>query len=311
MNAKHVIVSGGFDDLRSRHLRFLEEAAKLGELTVVLWPDETLQALMGKPPKFPLPERGYFLNAVRWVSRVIELRAPVDPDAFPTMSGVRPDIWVDGECRANGARRAFCQQQGIEYRVLPAAQMDGFPDPTALPRSADLQSAVSQVCNLQTAAAPSAPSRLQIGDTAECNSALPKQRKKVVVTGCYDWFHSGHVRFFEEVSAYGDLYVIVGHDANIRLLKGEGHPLVSQKERRYVCGSIKYVKQALISTGEGWLDADPEIQRLKPDIYAVNEDGDKGGKREYCDKLGIEYLVLKRTPAPGLPKRSSTDLRGF
>ena len=76
-------------------------------------------------------------------------------------------------------------------------------------------------------------------------------------------------------------------------------------------GSIKYVKQALISSGEGWLDADPEIRRLQPDIYAVNEDGDKGGKREYCASRGIEYIVLKRTPAPGLPRRSSTDLRGY
>jgi hypothetical protein len=25
----------------------------------------------------------------------------------------------------------------------------------------------------------------------------------------------------------------------------------------------------------------------------------------------MEYLVLKRLPAPGLPGRSSTDLRGF
>ena len=90
-----------------------------------------------------------------------------------------------------------------------------------------------------------------------------------------------------------------------------GHPLLPQEERRYVVGSIKYVKQALISSGDGWMDADPEIQRLKPDIYAVNEDGDTGGKREYCKKNGIEYLVLKRIPAPGLPKRTSTDLRGF
>jgi hypothetical protein len=76
-------------------------------------------------------------------------------------------------------------------------------------------------------------------------------------------------------------------------------------------GSIKFVKQVLISSGSGWLDAEPEIQRIKPDIYAVNEDGDRGGKREYCAKLGIEYLVLKRAPATGLPKRTSTDLRGF
>ena len=127
----------------------------------------------------------------------------------------------------------------------------------------------------------------------------PSARKKVLVTGCYDWVHSGHVRFFEEVSAYGDLYVIVGHDANIRLLKGPGHPLFPQAERRYVVGAIRHVTQALIATGDGWVDAEPEIRRLKPDIYAVNEDGDRGGKREYCAKLGIEYLVLKRTPAPG------------
>src|SRR5205823_5241259 len=92
-------------------------------------------------------------------------------------------------------------------------------------------------------------------------------RKKVVVTGCYDWVHSGHVRFFEEVSAYGDLHVIVGHDANIRLLKGPGHPLLPQSERWFLVASIRYVAEAMVASGEGWLDADPEIQRLKPNIY--------------------------------------------
>jgi glycerol-3-phosphate cytidylyltransferase-like family protein len=119
------------------------------------------------------------------------------------------------------------------------------------------------------------------------------------------------VRFTEEASAYGDLYVCLGNDVNVCQLKGPGHPLLSQDERRYVVGSIKYVKQTVISTGSGWLDADPEIRRIQPDIYVVNEDGDRGGKREYCQQLGMEYLVLKRTPAPGLPPRSSTALRGF
>ena len=39
---------------------------------MLLWPDATLQKLTGKAPKFPLAERQYFLNAVRYVSRVIE-----------------------------------------------------------------------------------------------------------------------------------------------------------------------------------------------------------------------------------------------
>jgi cytidyltransferase-like protein len=268
---KKVAVSGAFDDVRSRDLRFLEEAAKVGEVTVWLWSDEAIQKFTGKAPKFPLAERLYFLNAVRYISGVEESAPNTSADELP--AGISADIWVDCESSTNPTRAEFCKRNGITYRVIKSEEMNGFPEPPPMPGA--------------------------VG------------RKKVVATGCYDWFHSGHVRFCEEVSSYGDLYVIVGHDANIRLLKGEGHPLLSQEERRYVVGSIKYVKQALISTGDGWLDADPEIKRLKPDIYAVNEDGDKGGKREYCEKNGIEYLVLQRTPAPGLPKRSSTDLRGF
>ncbi len=270
---KQIIVSGGFDDIRSRQLRLLEEAAKLGVVNILLWPDQMLQTFTGKVPIFSLSERLYLLNAVRFVGRVISPGELFNPDLLPAGSGSPPAVWVDDETTANAARQKFCDQSGFTYRVFDTDELKGFPEP------------------------PPTPS--------------PAGRKKIIVTGCYDWLHSGHVRFFEEVSGYGDVYVVVGHDANIRQLKGERHPLVPEAERRYVCGSIKFVKQALISTGEGWLDAKPEIRRIKPDIYAVNEDGDKGGKREYCVKHGLEYLVLKRTPAPGLPPRSSTDLRGF
>ncbi len=268
---KSVIVSGGFDDIKSRDLRFLEESAKLGELTVLLWPDAAMEKVTGQAPKFPLVERNYFLNAVRYVQNVVIAGPGMNSDSLP--ENLRADIWADVEATTNAARNQFAAENKIGYRVFTAEDLKGFPEPPPM---------------------PSAPGR-----------------KKVIATGCYDWFHSGHVRFTEEASAYGDLYVCLGNDANVRLLKGKGHPLLCEAERRYVLGSIKYVKQALITTGSGWVDADPEIRRLKPDIYVVNEDGDKGGKREYCAEMGMEYLVLKRTPAPGLPKRSSTDLRGF
>jgi hypothetical protein len=76
-------------------------------------------------------------------------------------------------------------------------------------------------------------------------------------------------------------------------------------------GAVRFVKQALISSGNGWMDAEPEIEAIKPDIYAVNEDGDQPEKREFCEKRGLEYVVLKRIPAAGLPRRESTHLRGF
>ena len=221
---KQVVVAGAFEDVRSRHFRFLEEAARSGEVTVAVWPDRVVEELTGKPPKFPLAERLYLLNAVRYVHRAVALEGPVNAEAPPVVRGFQADIWVDEASPGNGARLAACRQSGLEYRVVSPAQLEGFAPPPAN---------------------PGAPGR-----------------KKVVVTGCYDWFHSGHVRFFEEVSGYGDLYVIVGHDANIRRLKGQGHPLLPQEERRYLVGSIRYVTQALISSGEGWLDADPEIRRL-------------------------------------------------
>ena len=266
-----VIVSGGFDDIKARDLRFLEEAAKLGELTVLLWPDAGLHKLTGKAPKFSLAERSYFLNAVRYVGHVTEAPASADFNSLP--AGVQADIWADYETTTNSTREKSASEKKIAYRVFTPTELSGFPEPPPMPSAS--------------------------------------RKKKILATGCFDWFHSGHVRFTEEASTYGDLYICLGSDANVRLLKGEGHPLLSEDERRYVVGSIKFVKQALITTGSGWLDADPEIRRLKPDIYVVNEDGDKGGKREYCEKLGISYLVLKRKPAEGLPSRSSTVLRGF
>jgi cytidyltransferase-like protein len=270
---KQIIAFGGFDDIRSGDLRFLEEAGKLGALTVLVWPDCVIQRVSGTLPRFPLAERVYFLNAVRYIHRVVQLGGCAGPDSLPEIPDLQPEIWADTEPWANPAREEFCRRNGISYRVFQRDQLQGFPESPA------------------TLSEPG--------------------KKRVIVTGSYDWLHSGHLRFLEEASAYGELYVVVGHDANLRLLKGAGHPLLPQEERRYMVSSIKYVKQALISTGDGWLDADLEIRRLKPDIYAVNEDGDRGGKREYCAKLGIEFLVLRRIPAPGLPERTSTELRGF
>jgi cytidyltransferase-like protein len=263
-----VLVTGSFDDVRSRDIRFLEEAAKLGSLTVLLWSDKAILQKQGKAPKFPEAERLYFLRALRYVNEARLVEGEI------SIGGPKPATWVVDAASDAPEKRNFSKTLGLRYHVLHDHELAGFPADSSA-------------------------------------SAPPTGRKRVIVTGCYDWFHSGHVRFFEEASRYGDLHVVVGHDANIKLLKGEGRPLFPEAERRYVVGSIRMVKQALVSSGHGWLDAEPEMKIIKPDIYAVNEDGDVPEKRDYCAKHGLQYLVLKRTPAPGLPRRSSTDLRGY
>jgi len=273
MTTHNVVVAGSFDNMRSQPIRFLEEAARLGQVQVLVWDDDVVRAVTGQPPKFPLAERIYLLQALRYVDRVAAVSGPIAPQTLPPIPEAQSSVWVVPAVEDTLQKRDYCSSRGLGYHVVTDQDLSGFPPALAV--------------------------------------TPPAHRKKVVVTGCYDWFHSGHVRFFEEVSELGELYVVVGSDANVVLLKGAGHPLFPQDERRYVVQSIRYVAQALVSSGQGWMDAEPEIALIQPDIYAVNEDGNKPEKREFCRAHGLQYVVMKRTPKEGLPRRQSTDLRGF
>jgi cytidyltransferase-like protein len=132
--------------------------------------------------------------------------------------------------------------------------------------------------------------------------------KKVMVSGCYDLVHGGHIAFFKTAAGYGKLYVMLGQDQNLLQLKGKA-PYFSQEERKFIVGSVKYVHETLISTGSGMLDFEPDMRRIKPDIFIVNSDGHTSEKERLCKELGVEYLVLERIPEPGLPPRSSSGTK--
>lgn len=279
-NDFQALIFGAFDDLRTHDIRLLQEADRLiGNVHVQLYSDEAVRQSTGKPPKFPLEERRYYLKAIRFVSEISisEKILPVltqDHQPKAKNNNLIP-IWVITKAKATPDLTGFLLKNDCDFIILPEKRLKGFPMPDEEPK------------------------------------ANKTGKKKVMVSGCFDWVHTGHVRFFEEASAYGDLYVVVGHDANLRLLKGEGHPLFPQQERLYWVQSIRHVKKAILSTGSGWLDAEPEVRSIKPDIFIVNQDGDRPEKRAFFKEMNIEYKVLERKPKPGLPKRVSTDLRGF
>lgn len=134
------------------------------------------------------------------------------------------------------------------------------------------------------------------------------RNKKVLVSGCYDLLHSGHIAFFKEAARYGDLYVSVGSDENIQLLKDHG-PHFSEQERVYMVNAVKYVKEAFVATGSGMLDYEPGMARVKPDYFVVNHDGFDEQKQELCDKYGVELVLLERIPEDGLQPQSSTEIK--
>ncbi|EKD87881.1 MAG: cytidyltransferase-related protein [uncultured bacterium] len=271
---KNIAAIGSFNNIKSRDVRFLHEASRFGKLTVYLWSDTLFEQLEGKKPDFPQVERKYFVESVRYVNQVVLIDELPNRDELPQININTPEMWAVLEIEDNNNKRLFCSKNEIQLSLIKEDKLQLFP---IFPFELDSFSSA----------------------------------QKVMVTGSFDWLHTGHIRFFEETSELGDLYVVVGHDQNLQLLKGDGHPLFSENERLYMVQSVRFVKQALISTGHGWMDAEPEINLIQPDLYVVNEDGDVPEKRKFCQERNLQYKVLKRAPKPGLVARQSTELRGF
>ncbi len=271
VDGKPVVVEASLDNLRSDDVRFLQEAAALGPLHIRVPSDALVTARSGSAPVFPVAERRFLAESIRWVEHVQVVDQPL-ADALDELAAEAATLVVRAE-DADPALRAAAGAHGVTCRTITRADRSGFPVPDPAPPAGDVP--------------------------------------RVVITGCYDWLHSGHIRFFMDAAAYGALYAIVGSDRNVGFLKGPGHPLQREQERQYMVGAVSSVHRCLVSSGSGWMDAEPEINTIGPAFYVVNEDGDQPEKRDFCRAHGIEYVVLQRLPHAGLQPRSSTELRGF
>jgi len=133
-------------------------------------------------------------------------------------------------------------------------------------------------------------------------------QKKVMVTGCFDLMHSGHVAFLNEAKKFGEVHACIGNDENVYQLKGR-YPVNHQYERKYMLENLASVTECRINKGYGIIDFLEEIEEIKPDIFLVNEDGSTPDKAKICAEKGIEYKVFHRVPHGNLPVRSTTSLR--
>ena len=132
--------------------------------------------------------------------------------------------------------------------------------------------------------------------------------RKVLVSGCFDMMHSGHIAFLKTAADFGQVYACIGSDETVFSLKGR-YPIINQSERAFCLSALDSVFESRVSRGSGHLDFLPELLEIKPDIFVVNADGDSAEKRTLMAQNQIEYIVLDRIPAENLPPRSTTALR--
>ena len=114
---------------------------------------------------------------------------------------------------------------------------------------------------------------------------------------------------FKKAATYGDLYVGVGSDESVRKHKHE--PFWTQEERLYMVSAVRYVKEAMINKGMGFVDYTDNPLFMECDILILNKERLSERVIGLCREAGKEYYVFNRIHAPGLPVRSSTEIRGY
>lgn len=94
----------------------------------------------------------------------------------------------------------------------------------------------------------------------------------MLISGCFDILHTGHVEFMEAVKKGADILVVgVLSDLFVKKRKGVSRPVFSQQERIKLIASLTVVDYTFLFDTD---EVEKLLQELKSDYYGV------GGDRE-------------------------------
>ena len=113
---------------------------------------------------------------------------------------------------------------------------------------------------------------------------LRKYDKKVVFTnGCFDLLHPGHLKLLKKAKSFADVLIVgINSDSSVRVLKGEGRPVVNQEDRLVILSCLKIVDFVIIFEEETPLNL---IKCISPSVLV------KGGDYKLSEIVGGEHVI--------------------
>lgn len=129
---------------------------------------------------------------------------------------------------------------------------------------------------------------------SEIRKLRNKNKKIVLVGGCFDLLHIGHITFLEKAKRRGDiLIVLLESDQSVRKMKGENRPINNIKDRAKVLSSLKFVDFVIMLSQMSDKDYDQLVEKIKPDVIATAK-RDKGlfHKLRQAEKVGAKVKVV-------------------
>jgi rfaE bifunctional protein nucleotidyltransferase chain/domain len=95
-------------------------------------------------------------------------------------------------------------------------------------------------------------------------------RTIALANGVFDLLHVGHIRYLEGAKAEADrLVVAVNDDESVRMLKGEGRPIMKEADRAELIAALRSVDYVVLFPGRTVTDV---LLRLKPDVHCKGTD---------------------------------------
>lgn len=100
-----------------------------------------------------------------------------------------------------------------------------------------------------------------------------KQESVVIVGGCFDILHVGHIALLNKAKEQGDcLVILLESDLRIKKLKGENRPINTQSDRAIILTSLKFVDYViLLPNVMEDSDYDTLVNTIKPAIIATTK----------------------------------------
>ncbi len=124
-----------------------------------------------------------------------------------------------------------------------------------------------------------------------------------LANGCFDVLHVGHVRYLHAARELGGkLIVAVNSDDSVRVLKGEGRPVMPAEERAEILASLADVDAVVIFAEK---DVCAIIREVHPDFNAKGTDytAESVPERDVVEACGGRVVIV------GDPKNhSATDI---
>jgi FAD synthetase len=123
----------------------------------------------------------------------------------------------------------------------------------------------------------------------------------ILVGGCFDFIHFGHISFLKQAKKLGDhLVVALESDENVRHTKGTNRPIHTQIQRKEMLEALSFVDEVIalppMKTDNEYSDL---VKKVHPQIIAITEgDPHIEKKQHHAEAIRATLVIIPKIHTP-------------